>query len=242
MSKEYGSLREKIKAGEVRLEITDNLSRNADYEKSISAKDSLTLVGDSREQYEELVQEYIGIVNRINDIIEKENAGELSKIEEMWEIGKVLIQSEDRDYPNLQILGSIFSDKNGYSSDSLSVHKKIYEAFPNKSFSEKHGQTEIREFIMQPTDNERGRRGYDRYKSKGYRWPKPVRRSWCVTDENAYAEDETIQRFANTMLEKYESSRKTKPSRKTLASYLSEMTDISDTTDKISTEKALNYL
>lgn len=241
MSKEYATIREKIEDGEVRLEVTENRARSSEHEKTITLKDAMTCVG-YQDEYTALVEDYIEIVNEICGTIEKQEDGRISKIEEMWEIGRVLDEHDDGEFPNLQILGCIFSEKRGYSSDSFSVHRKIYEAFPEKSFSNEHGQTEIREFIMQPENNDRGRRGYDRYNDKKYDWPKPVRRAWCVTSEGSLTRDETIQSFAQTMLNKYQSSRKTKPSRQILASYLCEMTDVADTVNEISTEEALEYL
>lgn len=239
--KDYSNLREDIKNNKYSLEIEEVINPMSSQDKRICV-DSMTIVGDKEEEFKDLTDKY-QIAIEIDDVIDDYENQKISKIEEMWQIGKLIEETEDENFPNLQILGNIFSNKRGYSSDSFSVHRQIYKAFPNKNYDNKnHDQTEIREFIMQPKNKKRGREGYEKYKNKSYDWPKPVRRAWCVTEESKLNEDKIIEKFAQRMKNKYESSNTVTPSSEVLESYLVEMTDLSQHINKISQNKAGEYI
>ena len=240
--KDYETLRRMIEDGELTLDVVKKVHPLSDKSKTLAMKQTMTSVGEKDEEFNELKSEYKDIAVEIDDIIEKYEDGEMTMVSHMWEIGRIIEESGDKNVPNLQVLSNIFNNRSGYSPDSLSVHRKIYEAFPEKNFSDEHSQTVIREFIMQPKDNDRGRRGYDRYKQHSYNWPNPVRRAWCVTNESKIDDETVINLFVDNLQEKYKSSKNPTPSKDTLASYLQEMTVVSDSLSKISKSEAKSRL
>lgn len=194
--REYNKIRNRLEKDELSLSI-DTGRHPVTGEDVVRIASTGVMVEEVNNEFKELKNQYKPIAESIFHQIKQSDDSPL--IDVKWEIGRLIVESDRRDFPNLQILGEILP--HGYSSDSLSVCKQLYNAFPNKGYNTNHMYSEIEEFIMQPTNNDRGRKGYETYKEQGFEWPRSVRRAWCsVTEPDIKKETEIIESFIEQLI------------------------------------------